>query len=279
MNVMTFDRDSDTPDLDPRVRLSKLLQALSPAVAPGSSWPDARPGDILVCYEDGAEKLFPRVPGVTFLPVVAVEKAVEWPPGRGSRSAPIDHHDYVPADAEWIDVGGKKACIRSSNGNRIEKTVFVHAFVDGFRTTFAFSSTAYNLGRSFSTDAYKAQAVVDGERVHVCVAFWQMTSELERNTQSQTWFAPRFKQLAILGQENGPPIELVRMARALRVEFKAEEEKRKAERATLSAVRPTPALGRGTATFTTGVERRSWADPRARRVLAESGFPNRGRSD
>jgi hypothetical protein len=264
---MTIERyRDDKPDLSPRVRLSKLLQALSPAVAPGSPWPDAKAGDFLMAFDDDSEQLFPRIPGVTFLPVVSIEKAVEWTPERGSRSAPVEHHDFVPADAEWIDVGGRKACIRSSNGNRIEKTVFVHMLVGGFKTTFSLSSTAYNIGQSFSRDADKVRVTIDDEVVRVCGALWRMTSELERNQRSQTWFAPRFEKLGVLGQPTGPTLEQVRVARDLRFEFKLEEEKRKAERAALSTVKPTPALTRGTMSITTGiglsVGSRSWAAPK-----------------
>ena len=69
-----------------------------------------------------------------------------------------------------------------------------------------------------------------------------MTSELERQ-DGYSWFAPRFEKLAILGQLNGPSIDLVRVAKAARFEFKIEEAKRKAERASLSAVTPYAASG------------------------------------
>jgi hypothetical protein len=255
----------DKPDLDPKVRLAKLLQALSPAVAPGSPWPDAKPGDILASYEDASEKLFPRSQGMPLVPVAFAESAVEWAPERGARSAPIAHHDFVPLDAEWINVGGRKACVRSSNGNRIEKTVFLHMLVEGFRTTFAFSSTAYNIGQSFSRDADRVRVTIDGETVRVCGGLWLMSSELERDPQrGHTWYAPRFKLLGVLGEPAGPSLELVKQARDLRFEFKASEAKRKEGLAALSAVKPTPALTRGTMSITSGVEHpRSWADRRS----------------
>jgi hypothetical protein len=255
---MTIYRD-DKPDLDQRLRLSTILQALSPQLAPGSNWPDAKAGDILINYED-SEQLFPRVPGVTFQPIASVEFAVEWPPERGSRSAPVAHHDFVPLDAEWlVGADGRKAC-RRPNGNRIEKTVYLHMLVGGFKTTFPFKSTAYNDGQSFSRATDKVRVEIDGETVRVVGAFWRMTSELERNDRGQTWFGPRFEQVGVLGQPTGPTIEQARVARDLRFEFKLEEEKRKA---VLSAPpSPTPAITRGTTTFTTGIERqRSWADP------------------
>jgi hypothetical protein len=203
---------------------------------------------------------------VTVQWVAFILKWMEWPAERGSKSAPIDAHDYSPLDMEWIDVGGKRACIRSSNNNRIEKTVFAHGLVDGFKTTFAFKSTAYDVGDRLGRDADKVRVEVDGETVRVVAAFYQLTSELDRKG-AHTWYGPRFKRLGVLGQPTGPTIEQVRVARDLRFEFKLDEEKRKA----LSAVRPTPALSapdqlrRGSTTFTSGlgpsVASRSWAAP------------------
>ena len=259
----------DRPDIEQRLRLSTILQALSPALAPGSNWPDAKAGDILINFEY-SEELFPRVPGVKLQPIAAVEYAVEWLPERGSRSAPVAHHPFVPLDAEWlVGADGRKAC-RRPNGNRIEKTIYLHMLVGGFKTTFPFKSTAYNDGKSFSSAADKVRVEVDGEPVRVVGAFWQMTSEVERNDRGQTWFGPRFEKLGVLGQPNGPTLEQVKAARDLRFEFKLEEEKQKA---VLSAPpSPTPALTRGTTTFSTGIERRqrSWADPRP----AETADPN-----
>jgi hypothetical protein len=257
-------------DLDARVmRPSTILQALSPALAPDSDWPDAKAGDFLLSYEDGSEELVPRVPGVTLQPIAFVQKAMEWPAERGSKSAPIAAHDFVPLDAEWIDVGGRKACLRPG-GTRIEKTIFAHALVKGFKTTFAFKSTAYDVGDRFGRDADKTRVEVDGEVVRVCGALYQLTSELERNPRGQTWYGPRYTKLGVLGQEGGPTIEQVRAARDLRFEFKAEEEARKKERAALSALKPTPALPRGSISITSGIERsRSWADPRGPAEIAD----------
>lgn len=257
----------DKPDLEARRRPSKLLQALSPELASGSDWPEARAGDFIITHEDGCEELVPRVPGVTMQPVAFVTKFMEWPAERGARTAPIDEHDFAPLDTEWIDVGGRKACMRMSAGTRIEKTIFAHALVDGFKTTFAFKSTAYDAGERLGRDADKVRVEVDGETVRVCGALYRLTSELERK-QGYTWYGPRYTKLGILGEANGPTIEQVRLARDLRFEFKAEEEKRKAERAALSAVKPTPALTRGTISITSGIERpRLWADPRPAEIV------------
>ena len=58
----------DKSDLEQRLRLSTLLQALSPAVAEGSGYPEAKAGDFLLAFEDGSEKLAPRAKGVTCHP-------------------------------------------------------------------------------------------------------------------------------------------------------------------------------------------------------------------
>ena len=104
---------------------------------------------------------------------------------------------------------------------------------------------AYSIAQDFARDADKVRVNVDGEVVRVCGALWKMTSELERKN-SYTWCSPRFEKLGVLGQPNGPSLDQVRVAKAERFGFKLEEAKRKAERAALSAVTPTPALGRAT---------------------------------
>jgi hypothetical protein len=203
--------------------------------------------------------------------VAAAAFAVEWQADRASRSAPIAHHDVVPLDAQWIEGSdGRKAC-RRPNGNRIEKTVYIHMLVGGLKTTFAFKSMAYGIAQDFARDADKVRVTVDGEGVRVAGALWKMTSELERKN-SYTRFSPCFEKLGVLGQPNGPSIDLVRVAKAARFEFKIEETKRKAERAALSAVKPTPALGRtqGSITYSSGIERpQSWADPKPTAASAD----------
>ena len=45
----------------------------------------------------------------------------------------------------------------------VEKTVYLHALVKGFKTTFAFKSTAYNSGKSFSSATDKIRVEIDNE--------------------------------------------------------------------------------------------------------------------
>jgi hypothetical protein len=256
----------DHSDLEQRMRLSTILNPLSRALAPGSNFPDAKAGDILVNFED-SEQLFPRSPGVPFLPVVFNEVSVEWGPERGSGGAPIAHHDFMPLDATWLEIGGRKMCVRP-NGNRIEQTVFLHMLVGGYKATLPFKSTSYQIGKGFAREADKVRVTIDGEVVRVCGAMWLLSSEFVQKG-GHSWWAPVIvKKLGALGEEHGPSLELVKQARDMRFEFKAEEETRKA---TLSAPSPTPALTRsaGSISFTSGVERRSWADPQAPGAVVE----------
>ena len=181
------------------------------------------------------------------------------PRAGSSRGAPIDHHDAAPLDAQWIEgPDGRKSC-RRPNGNRIERTIYLHALVDGQQVTFAFARTAYNVAQAFARDADKIRVTVAGETVRICGGLWRMTSVQERDG-ANSWYSPRFEKLGVLGEPNGPTLDVVRAAKALRFEFKAEEAKRKAERALLSAVTPTPRLV-GSTTFTSGIERpQAWAD-------------------
>jgi hypothetical protein len=264
---MTFERYvDDRSDLEARaMRPSRVLQALSPELAPGSDWSEARPGDLMISFPDRSEQLFPRVPGVTAQLIASVTQFVEWGPERGAMIPPVDVHDFAPLDAQWIDAGGRKACLRP-NGNRIDRTIFTHMLVDDFPATFAFKSTALEVGERLARDSDKVRVEVDGETVRVVGAFYRLSSELERNDRGQTWWKPTFERLGVLGQEKGPTLAQVRIARDLRFEFKADEEKRKA----LSAPSRTPVLSapepqRGKMTFTSGLASnppRSWADPK-----------------
>jgi hypothetical protein len=268
----------DRSDLEARtMRPSRVLQALSPEVAQGSDWPDAKAGDLMFSYPDRSEQLYPRVPGVKAQLIASVTQYVEWEPQRGAKKPPVDVHDFAPMDAQWLDVGNRKACLRP-NGNRIEKTCFTHMLVNDFQATFAFKSTAYEVGERLSRDADKVRVTIDDEVVRVVGAFYQLSSELERNGRGETWWKPTFQRFAVFGQEGGPTIDQVRIARDLRFEFKQEEEKRKA----LSAPSRTPVLSapdpqRGKMTFTSGLASnppRSWADPKGSAQPAAAIDPN-----
>jgi hypothetical protein len=255
----------DRSDLEARtMRPSRVLQALSPELASGD-WPAARAGDLMCSFPDRSEQLYPRIPGVKAQLIASVTQFVEWGPERGAKTPPIAVYDFAPLDSQWVDIGGRRACLRP-NGDRVDRTIFTHMLVDNFQATFAFKSTALEVGERLARDSDKVRVEVDGETVRVVGAFYQLSSELERNDRGQTWWKPTFERLGVLGQEKGPTLDQVRTAWTLRAEFKLDEEKRKA----LSAPSRTPVLSapepqRGRMTFTSGLAPnppRSWADPK-----------------
>jgi hypothetical protein len=254
----------DRSDIEARaMRPSRVLQALSPELAPGSNWPDAKAGDLMFSFDDRSEELFSRATGAKVQLIVLATQYIGWEAQRGSKNPPVAVYDFAPLDAQWMNVGGRKAFIRSATGNKIEKTIFAHMLVNNFRATFAFKSTAYEVGEQLGRDADKVRVEVDGETVRVVGAFYKLSSELTPpNDRGETWWKPAFKRLAAFGEPGGPTVEQVRIARDIRFEFKTEEAARMAQ---LSAVKPTPALtrGSGSISITSGVERRSWADPNA----------------
>ena len=266
MNAQAPRYVDDHSDLEQRMKLSTILNALSRALLPNSNFPHAKPGDILINYED-SEELFPRVPGVPILPVAFGNMWVEWGPVFGG--APIDHHDRMPLDAQWVETPSGKKCLRP-NGNRIEETIFLHMLVNGYKATLPFKSTSLPIARAFQREADKVRVVIDGEPVRVCAALWLLSSEfVQKNGNS--WWAPLIvKRIGTLGEKDGPSLELVKKARDIRFEFRIEEETRKA--AALSAPTPTPALTRsaGSIEYSTGIERRSWADPKAPGEVVEA---------
>ena len=257
---MTY--DEDTPDLDPRgPRPSSILQAMSPELAPGPKHIEgAKAGDIKICYEDGHREAYSK--GVPVITLMFAERVVEWSP-RGSTAPPITHY-RMPVDADWRDVGGgRRACIRSSTGNRCERTIYQYSLVGGFRVAFAHRSTGYAIGRALSDELERIKVTVDGQVVLVCGAKYRLFSELTPpNDRNERCYALRYEKLGVLGEPNGPTVEEVRFARDIRAALKADEAKQKEEYFALPAVKPTPALSAPKMTFTTGNERpRSWADP------------------
>jgi len=172
----------DHSDLAQNLRLSKVLQAASGELAPGPNRLEAQAGDIVAYFQDHPLIVYPRVAGMPFVGVAFIELEVEWSPNRGS-SGPVAVHDFRPSDAEWVvvDTSGRKACIRSSNGNKIEKTIYMHALVEGMPITFPFKSRALRVGKRLSDDADRVRIQIDGETVRVVGAQYRLSSEPERD--------------------------------------------------------------------------------------------------
>jgi hypothetical protein len=225
--------NDDGHDLDPRgPRLSTIIQAMSQELTPGPKYIEgAKLGDIKLAFEDGSREARASVSIITLM---FAERVVEWAP-RGSMAPPIEHY-RMPLDADWRDVGGgRRACIRSSTGNKCEKTIYQYALADGLRVTFSHRSTGYQIGRDFADELDRIRVTVDGQTVRVCGAKYKIFSELTPpNDRGERWYALRYTRLGILGEPGGPTDAEVRVAAAIRAELRAEETRQKEEFAALA---------------------------------------------
>ena len=242
----------DAPDLAPLgPRPIKQLQNSSPEATRGDPAyvPGAEGGDFLV--PRGEEIALYK--GTTGLEVIFVwfdEYFLEWPAVRGAGNGrPLDRHAAKPSDAEWVvDLStGRKVCLRAS-GNKIERTIYGHALVDGAPATFVFRSTAYPIGRNQASLSFYAKATIDGEEIRVVGAKWRVTSRTESNNLGR-WFVPQIDLIGKFGSPNGPTLAEARVAKALRIALKTG-----AEPPAIDAYKtPPPAqIARGHTTFTTG---------------------------
>jgi hypothetical protein len=194
--------------------------------------------------------LFKGTTGIEAIFVGFEENFLEWPSVRGAGSGgPLDRHSTMPSDANWVldPATGRKVCLRD-NGNKIEKTIYGHALIDGAPATFVFRSTAYPIGQRIANLAFHAKAAIDGEEIRVVGAKWRITSRLESNDRGR-WSMPQIDLIGKFGTRDGPTLEEARAAKALRIALKTG-----AAPPALEATR-TPALTqipRGSATFTTG---------------------------
>jgi hypothetical protein len=256
--------NDDHSDLTLKMKLSKIGQPGSAELVPGPNCLDAQAGDILAYFPDGFWRVFAQVVGMLFIPISFILRYVEWPPSRGSNFGPVDVHFVEPADTEWvvIDASGLKKCIRTSNGNRIEETIFATFLVEGEPVTFGFKSTALKVVRSFQAAADRVRVQIDGELVRVVGAQYLLSSTPERKGP-YTWHLPTFKRIGVYGEPNGPSLELVRKAKALRFEARIEEDRQRLA-ALPAPPAPPPQLiapgqpPRGSQTVTTG----RWSDPK-----------------
>jgi hypothetical protein len=213
----------DVADLAPLgPRPIKLLQNNSPEVTRGDAAYilGAEGGDFLV-PRDGETALYKGTTGLKGIFVLFEEYYLEWPAVRNaSRGGPLDRHPAKPRDVNWIvdPSTGRNICLRA-NGNKIEKTVYGHALIDGAPATFVFRSTAYPIGRNQANLAFHLKATIDGQDVRVVGAKWLVTSRLESNNLGR-WFVPQIDLIGKFGSSNGPTLAEVRQAKALRIALK-----------------------------------------------------------
>jgi hypothetical protein len=213
----------DAPDLAPQgPRPIKQLQNNSPEVTRGhpAYVPGAEGGDFLVPRGEEVV-LYKGTPGIEAIFVGFEETFNEWPAVRGAGGGgPLDRHPAMPSDARWVldPATGRKVCLRAT-GNKIEKTIYGHALIEGAPATFVFRSTAHSIGRNYANLTFHAKATIDGEEIRVVGAKWRVTSRLESNNLGR-WFLPQIEPIGKFGSPNGPTLVEARVAKALRIALK-----------------------------------------------------------
>ena len=217
----------DAPDLAPLgPRPIKLLQNNSPEVVRGDPAyvPGAEGGDFLV-PRGGEMALYKGAAGIEVIFVGFEENFLEWPLVRGAGSGgPLARHAVMPNDANWVvdPATGRNVCLRA-NGNKIEKTVYGHAMIDGAPATFVFRSTAYPIGRSQANLSHHVKVTIDDEDIRVIGAKWRVASRPESNNFGR-WFVPQIDLISKFGKPKGPTLAEVRAAKALRIALKTGSE-------------------------------------------------------
>jgi hypothetical protein len=241
-----------TPDLAPLgPRPIKLLQSNNPEVMRGHQAyvPGAEGGDFLV-PRAGEMVLYKGTTGIEVIFVGFEECFLEWPAIRGAGSGgPLDRHPTIPTDANWVldpSTGGK-VCLRA-NGNKVEKTIYGHALIDGAPATFVFRSTAYPIGHRLANLAFHANATIDGEEIRVVGAKWRVTSRLESNDRG-SWSVPQIDLIGKFGTRDGPTLEEARTAKAMRIALKTGTQPPVLE---APKTLPPTQIQRGSTRFTTG---------------------------
>jgi hypothetical protein len=149
-------RPSDPPDQAAQNNSPEAMRG-DPAYVPG-----AEGGDFLVPRGEETA-LYKGITGIEAIFVGFEETFNEWPAVRGAGSGgPLDRHSAMPSDANWVldQATGRKVCLRA-NGNKIEKTIYGHALIDGTPATFAFRSTSYPIGRNHANLASCLKTKID----------------------------------------------------------------------------------------------------------------------
>jgi hypothetical protein len=187
-------------------------------------------GDFAVPVPDG----YRLVKGATGLTVVPVYFNIAWVEWGADRSGLIAVHPTKPHDAVWFsadDSATGKAGFHNADGNKLEQTVYASLLVTGdepFPMTFAFRSSAFNIGRDFAGSAERVSSL-DRKLVGAVCGKWRLTSRVEKKLDYR-WHIPVTTKIGVFGQPTGPTVDEMRQAAEMRLAFKTQAQAEQAER-------------------------------------------------
>jgi hypothetical protein len=145
-----------------------------------------------------------------------------------------------PPGTEWLKPGvprdGYPMVMKEGryapDGSVWERTIYLHSLVVAVGRpairldqpicgTLAFKGKSCEIGQNFYRSGLKAvEAVIDGKVVrNMTLGLFEMSSEINRD-RSYIWMAPKPTLVGVVGQPDGPSIELAWIAKTLRDSFK-----------------------------------------------------------
>lgn len=221
---------ADLPPAPPK--LTALVQAGSADLL--DQIPDLAAGDFAVPVPDG----YRLVKGATGLTVVPVYFNIAWVEWGADRSGLVAVYPTKPNDAQWFSADNSptsKAGFHNADGNKLEQTVYASLLVtedEPFPMTFAFRSSAFQIGRDFAGSAERVSSL-DRRLVGAVCGKWRLTSRVEKKLDYR-WHIPVTTRLGVFGQATGPTVDEMRQAAEMRLAFKTQAQAEQAERLTSS---------------------------------------------
>ena len=221
-----------TPDLPPASSNSiMLLQPNSPQLSSSSdSYAEGAAAGDFLSYAQGRPIVIDGSSGFNFVPIGF---ELSWPEFAPNRGGFVTNHPEKPASAVWLPAHkspDNKAGLFLPNGNRCEQTITVFMMiipdeedresVEPYPAVFSFRSSSLAVGRELANRASRAKVTINGvEITGPTICMWRLASRSEVRGPHR-WQTPFCVPAGKLGEARGPTIEIARMAKKLRDDFK-----------------------------------------------------------
>jgi hypothetical protein len=174
-----------------------------------------------------------------FLAIGCDDFHVHWAANRGGLLGFLPGSE-TPKDAVWLKPGPVREGLPSvtkegryaPDGSVWERTIYLHSMVVAVGRpairldkpicgTFAFKGRSCRIGQDFYQSRLKeVKAAIDGKVMrNMTLGLFEMSSEIARD-RSYSWTAPKLSLIGVVGEPSGPSLEMARVARTLRDNFK-----------------------------------------------------------
>jgi hypothetical protein len=224
-------RGVEEPDLQLRDKSTMtLLQTNSPQLVRDDkkryAGPNAAPGDFVARCLDGTQTIFKGTTGFLAQVIGCRLSHPEFEPDHGTERGRFveEHGERRPPDAQFLYPdrdGVEKTGWWRPNGNRVMPTITALMLVDGFGYAMSFYRSAYAIGEELASRAARLRVKIGDDVIaSPVVGNFLITSAVVKQGDRR-WFKPLIGPVYKLGEEKGPLLEGVRLAKELRDSFKA----------------------------------------------------------